>query len=122
MYFKKLVRFSSIILFSMLGMMVILFAGSVESCVSTSKLRILSTSSPKNSMRYGMSLLNENTSKIPPLTENSPGSVTKSVRLKWYSKRTSLTKSIDKSSPTLIFKVCFSNSLRVTTFSKRASG
>ena len=122
MYFKKLSRFSSIILFSTFGMMEIFFNCTEESCVSTSNVRILSTSSPKNSIRYGSSLLKLNTSKIPPRTENSPGSVTKSVRLNLYSKSISFTKSIDTFSPTFSFNVFFSSSFRVTTFSKSASG
>ena len=93
----------------------------MDNCVSTSKLLILSTSLPKNSIRYGLSLENEKTSIIPPRTENSPGSVTKSTRLKLYSKSVSLIKSIDKLSLTANFKVFFSNSFRVTTFSKIAS-
>ena len=41
---------------------------------------------PKNSIRYGSSFEKEKTSIIPPLTEKSPGSVTKSTRLNLYSK------------------------------------
>ena len=47
---------------------------SFDSCESTSKVRIESTSSPKKSMRNGYSLLYENTSTILPLTANCPGS------------------------------------------------
>jgi len=50
-YFKKLSLFSVNALFSTLGIMLILLIFSVESCVSTSKVRMLSTSSSKNSMR-----------------------------------------------------------------------
>ena len=44
---------------------------------------------------------------MPPLTEKSPGSVTKSTRLNLYSNKISLTKSSDKGSPTVTFKVFF---------------
>ena len=101
--------------------MVILLTFSLESWVSTSNVRILSTSSPKNSIRYGTSFEKEKTSIIPPLTENSPGSVTKSTRLKLYSNKVSLIKSIDNLSFILTFKVFLSSSFRVTTFSKIAS-
>ena len=63
------------------------FIVSIESCVSTSKARILSTSFPKNSIRYGFSFEKEKTSIIPPRTENSPGSVTKSTRFKFVFKQ-----------------------------------
>ena len=109
-------------LFSRLGIMVILVCFSSESWVSTSKVRMLSTSLPKNSIRYGLSFENEKTSRIPPRTENSPGSVMKSTRLNSYSNNTSLIKSMVTVSPTAIFKVFFSRSFRVTTFSKSASG
>ena len=122
MYSRKLSRFSLMNLFSKFGMMVILFCFSTESWLSTSKVRMLSTSFPKNSMRYGLSLEKENTSKIPPRTENSPGSVIKSTRLNSYSNNTSLMKSMETLSPTATFKVFLSSSFRVTTFSKRASG
>ena len=59
---------------------------------------------------------------MPPLTEKSPGSVTKSTRLNLYSNKISLTKSSDKGYPTVTFKVFFSNSFLVTTFSNRADG
>jgi hypothetical protein len=59
---------------------------------------------------------------IPPRTEKSPGSVTKSTRLNLYSNKTSFTNSNDKFSPTVTFNVFFSNSFFVTTFSKRAVG
>ena len=121
-YFKKLSRFSSKCLFSTLGKILIFFSFSVDNCVSISKVRILSTSSPKNSTLYGWSFENENTSTIPPRTANSPGSVTKSTRLKLYSNNTSLTKSSEICSPTVNFSVFFSNSRLVTTFSKSASG
>ena len=81
-YFKKLSRCSSNNLFSTLGMMLIFSKTFVESCVSISKVRRLSTSSPKNSIRYGSSFEKENTSMSPPRTENSPGSETKSTLLK----------------------------------------
>ena len=100
--------------------MIFLFV-SIESCVSTSKARILSISLPKNSIRYGFSFEKENTSIIPPRTENSPGSETKSTRLKLYSNKTSFTKSIVILSLTAIFSVFLSNCLRVTTFSNNAS-
>ena len=122
MYFKKLCRFSSISLFATFGIIFIFLVCATDSCVLTSNVLILSTSSPKNSIRKGSSLENENTSTIPPLTENSPGSVTKSTRLNLYSKSTSLTKSIEILSPSPIFSVLRSNSLRVTTCSKSASG
>ena len=70
MYSRKLSRFSWMNLFSKFGMMVILFCLSTESWLSTSKVRMLSTSLPKNSIRYGLSFENENTSRIPPRTEN----------------------------------------------------
>ena len=105
----------------MFGMMETFFNFSIESWVSTSKLRMESTSFPKNSIRYGLSLENENTSTIPPRTENSPGSVTKSTLLKLYSKSTSLIKSIANLSFTEILNVFFSSSFLVTTFSKMAS-
>ena len=59
---------------------------------------------------------------IPPLTEKSPGSVTKSTRLNLYSNKISFTKSSDNDSPTATFKVFFSNSFLVTTFSNSAVG
>ena len=68
---------------------------------------MLSISSPKNSILYGLSLENENISIIPPLIENSPGSVTKSTLLNSYSNKISLTKSTLKLSPILIFNVFF---------------
>ena len=68
-----------------------------------------------------MSFEKENTSIIPPRTENSPGSETKSTRLKLYSNSVSLIKSIDNLSLTLTFNVFLSSSFRVTTFSKIAS-
>ena len=102
-------------------MMETFFNFSIESWVSTSKLRMESTSFPKNSIRYGLSLENEKTSTIPPRTENSPGSVTKSTLLKLYSNKTSLIKSIANLSFTEILNVFFSSSFLVTTFSKIAS-
>ena len=121
-YSRKLSRFSLMNLFSRLGIMVILVCFSTESCVATSNVRMLSTSLPKNSIRYGLSLENEKTSRIPPRTENSPGSVIKSTRLNSYSNNTSLIKSIVTFSPTETFNVFFSSSFRVTTFSNNASG
>ena len=47
---------------------------SFESCVSTSKVRTLSTSSPKKSMRKGYSEEKEKTSIILPRTAYCPGS------------------------------------------------
>ena len=47
---------------------------SFESCVSTSKVRIESISSPKKSMRKGSSHENENTSSMLPRRANCPGS------------------------------------------------
>ena len=122
MYFKKLSRLSFSVLFSMFGMIAIFFSFSLDNCVATSKVRILSISSPKNSIRYGSSFEKENTSIIPPLTEKSPGSVTKSTRLNLYSNKISFTKSKDKFSPTVTFRVFFSNSFLVTTFSNNAVG
>ena len=122
MYFKKLIRFSSICLLATLGRILTLFIFSIDNCVSTSKVRMLSTSSPKNSIRYGSSLLYENTSIIPPRVANSPGSETKSTLVNLYSKSISLTKSSDNSSPTFTFKVFFSNSLLVITCSNKACG
>ena len=58
---------------------------------------------------------------MPPRTENSPGSVTKSTRLKLYSNNTSFKKSIEILSFKETLKVFLSNSFRVTTFSKIAS-
>ena len=49
---------------------------SLESCVSTSNVRILSTSSPKKSIRYGNSEEKENTSIMLPRTAYCPGSYT----------------------------------------------
>ena len=121
-YFKKLSLCSCRVLFSTLGIIDAFFNFSVESCVATSKLLILSISSPKNSIRYGSSLEKEKTSIIPPRTEKSPGSVTKSTRLNLYSNKISFTKSKDKFSPTVTFKVFFSSSFLVTTFSNNAAG
>jgi len=121
-YFKKLSRDSCNALFSTLGIILILVSFSFDNCVSTSKVRILSTSSPKNSILKGSSLENENTSTIPPRTEKSPGSVTKSTLLNLYSNSISFTKSNDKLSPCETFNVFFSNSFLVTTFSNRAEG
>ena len=45
-----------------------------ESCVSNSNSRILSTSSPKKSIRTGISCAKLYTSTIPPRTANCPGS------------------------------------------------
>ena len=59
---------------------------------------------------------------IPPRTEKSPGSVTKSTRLKLYSNNTSFTKSSDTFSVTDSLSVFLSNSFFVTTFSNNASG
>src|SRR5690606_41467886 len=91
-------------------MIVTFLRRSVESCVSTSKLRMPSTSSPKNSKRYGSLFEKEYTSTIPPLTENSPGSVTKSTLLNLYSNKVSFKKSMDSLSFKLIFKVLRSRS------------
>ena len=121
-YVKKFCLFSVKNLLAIFGTIVIDFTFSLESCVSTSKVRILSISSPKNSIRYGSSWENEYTSTIPPRTENSPGSVTKSTRLNLYSNKISFKKSKESVSPNFIFKVFLSSSLRVTTFSKSASG
>ena len=122
MYLKKLSLFSCKCLSSTLGIIEIFLTGPVESWVSTSKVLMLSTSSPKNSIRYGSSCEKENTSIIPPRTENSPGSETKSTLLNLYSKSISLTKSSESLSFTFTFKVFLSSSFLVTTCSKRASG
>lgn len=47
---------------------------------ATEKARIWSTSSPKNSMRYGCSDVGGNTSRMPPRTANSPRRDTMSTR------------------------------------------
>ena len=86
-----------------------------DNCVSGSKVRKLSTSSSNNSIRYGNSLPNENTSMMPPRMENSPGSYTKSVLLKPYS----ISKSSIKS--TLIFSPVFKNKVFSISFSFRTS-
>ena len=122
MYFRKLSRFSCKVLFSTLGIILTFWSLSSESWVSTSKVLILSTSSPKNSILKGSSLEKEKTSIIPPRTENSPGSVTKSTLLKRYSNKISFTKSREIFSATESFNVFLSNSFFVTTFSKSASG
>ena len=83
---------------------------------------MLSISSPKNSIRKGSSFENEKTSMIPPRTEKSPGSVTKSTRLKLYSNNISFTKSNETFSETVSLRVFFSKSFLVTTFSNNASG
>ena len=57
---------------------------------------------------------------MPPLTEKSPGCVTKSTLENSYSNNISLIKSIDNSSSTLIFKVFLCNSVFVITFSNSA--
>ena len=56
------------------GTMTTLSFFSLDSCVSTSKVRRLSTSSPKKSMRKGYSLEKEKTSMILPRTAYWPGS------------------------------------------------
>src|SRR5690606_25776265 len=121
-YFKKLSLLSSSNLFSTLGIIPIFFFFSTDNWVSKSNVRILLTSSPKNSMRWDSSCENENTSTIPQRTKNSHSSDTKSTRLKLYSNNTSFTKSRKSESPTCTLSVFFSNSFRVTTFSKMASG
>ena len=57
---------------------------------------------------------------IPPLTEKSPGSVTKSTRLNLYSNKTSFTKSRDTFSPIRTLKVFLSSYFFVITFSNNA--
>ena len=85
--------------------------------------RINSRKKPAVIVSYPEALFEkEKTSTIPPRTENSPGSVIKSTLLNSYSNNTSLMKSIEILSPTETFKVFFSKSLRVTTFSNSASG
>ena len=49
---------------------------SLDNCVSTSNVRIVSISSPKKSMRYGYSYEKEKTSKILPRSAYCPGSYT----------------------------------------------
>ena len=121
-YFRKLWRFSSRNLFSTLGMISILVNRSIESCVSMSKVRILSTSSLKK-IRFDKDnhLKNENTSMMPPLIAKSPGSTTKSTRLNLYSWSKSCTKSRDRVSATASLRVFLFSSLFVMTCSKRAS-
>jgi hypothetical protein len=50
-----------------------------ERCVSGSNLRMVSISSPKNSMRTGRSASGEYTSRIPPRRVNWPGISTRSI-------------------------------------------
>ena len=49
-YFRKLSLFSCSVLFSIFGIIETFFSNSLDSCVSTSKLLILSISFPKNSI------------------------------------------------------------------------
>ncbi len=56
------------------------FQRSSERCDSTSKGRIDSISSPKNSMRTGSVESVGKTSRMPPRTLNSPGTSTTSAR------------------------------------------
>jgi hypothetical protein len=53
----------------------------IDRWVSTSKRRMDSISSPKNSMRSGLALSAPNTSRIPPRIENSPTAPTGSSRI-----------------------------------------
>src|SRR5690554_901394 len=80
MYSKKLSRESDVNLFSKLGTTVKFLTFSTDNWVSMSKLRMVSTSSPKSEIRKGFSSEKEKTSTIPPRMENSPGSETKSTR------------------------------------------
>ena len=64
----------------------------------------------------------EKTSTIPPLTEKSPGSTTKSSLLNSKSKSFSLKDSNEIKSPVLIFKNLFLISFLIIIFSKIASG
>ena len=64
----------------------------------------------------------ENTSTIPPLTEKSPGSTTKSSLLNSKSNSFSLKDSNEIKSPVLIFKNLFLISFLIIIFSKIASG
>ena len=56
------------------------FSESTDSWESTSKLRMVSTSSPKNSRRQGCRSPGENTSRMPPRMANSPCPSTMEVR------------------------------------------
>ena len=85
--------------------------------MSISNVLILLISSPKNSILYGLSLEKEKTSTIPPLTEKSPGSETKSSLLKFNSNSLELRLSREIFWFKLISKVSLDNSSASTIFS-----
>ncbi len=87
-----------------------------------SKLRMLSISSPKNSILKGKSLEKEKISIIPPRKANWPGSITKSTCSNPYSCNNSIIKSKLSSSPTLIFIVFLLTYAFEIIFSLIASG
>ena len=82
--------------------------------LSISKERILVISSPKNSIRKGVWLEYGKISKIPPLTANSPGSITKSSLLKSNSNNCSFRLSNEIFSPTFnLIEIFFSSCLLI---------
>ena len=72
-----------------------------ERCVMTSKARIDSTSSPKNSTRIGSSAPNGYTSRIPPRMLNCPTLSTICSRSKPAPTRVAATSSISATPPTV---------------------
>ena len=106
----------------MLGTTVACRICSTDSCDSSSKVRMESTSSPKKSMRKGLSEANEKTSTMLPRTEYWPASNTKSTRSKPYSFSTSVMKAMLSLSPTATWNVLRARVGAAIIFSVSASG